>query len=86
MDEALLRKLIRQMKWLNFWVSFFGFLFIISFVIGGFLLFKVVTYIHHADDTIQNLQTKTSQTLDVQSQLCDNASLKSLLSSTGACK
>lgn len=81
MDEVLLKKLVRQLKWLNFWVSFFGFLFIITFVVAGILLFKAATYIHHADQSIQNLQTKTSQTLDVQNQLCSNPQVARYVSS-----
>lgn len=80
MDEILLKQLVRQIKILNFWVSFFGTLFIITLVISGILLYKVVTYIHHADQTIQNFQTQTSQSLNVQNQLCSSSLAKEFAS------
>jgi hypothetical protein len=81
MEEILLKQLVRQMKILNFWITFFGMLFIATVIIGGILLYKAVTYIHHVDQSIQNLQQKTSQTLDVQQQLCNSSLAKTLSSS-----
>lgn len=86
MNDVLLKQLVRQVKILNFWVSFFGILFIATFVIAGILLFKAITYLHDAQKSIQNIQTKTSQTLDVQDQACGNSSLKALATSAGLCK
>lgn len=86
MDEVLLKQLVRQVKILNFWVSFFGVLFIATFVIAGILLFKAVTYIHHADQSLQSLQTKTSQTLNVEDQACQNGTVKPLLQRAGYCQ
>ncbi len=69
------------MKLLNFWVTFFGVLFLVSLAVAGFLLFKVVTYVHKSEQAITNLQQKTSQNLDVQKQVCDNASIRALAGS-----
>lgn len=77
-NELLLKQLVRQMKWLNFWVSLFGILFIISMIISGILLFKAVTYIHEGQQKISDIQRSTSQTLDVKSHVCDSE-LQSLL-------
>lgn len=86
MDEVLLKQLVRQVKILNFWVSFFGVLILASFVIAGILVWKAVTYIHNAEKSISHIQTQTSQTLNVQNQLCGNSALKTLASSSNLCK
>ena len=86
MDEVLLKQLVRQVKILNFWVSLFGVLILASFVIAGVLVWKAVTYIHNAEKSITRIQTQTSQTLDVQKQICSNSTLKSLASSSNLCK
>ncbi len=87
MDEALLRQLTRQLKLLNFWITFFGVLFLIGFIVLGILIYKVVSFTHSAETKITNLQQTTSQTLDVQKQLCDTKSLGSFLQKeTSACK
>lgn len=86
MDEVLLKQLVRQVKILNFWVSFFGVLFIVTFVISGLLLWKVATYLHSAQQSITNLESKTSQSLDVQKQVCSTDSLKALVGSSTYCQ
>jgi len=85
-DEIILKQLVRQMKILNFWVTFFGVLFVAALAIAGFMLYKMVTYVHQTEQRLENIQTKTSQTLDVQNQLC-SSSLSSLLNrSSDYCK
>ena len=82
MQEATAEQLVKLLKIINFWITFFGSLFIIVFVILGFLLFKVVTFVQSTQKSIENIQVKTSETLDVKDDLCSN----SLLSSSGFCK
>jgi uncharacterized membrane protein YciS (DUF1049 family) len=87
MNDVLLTRLIRQLKWLNFWVTFFGVLFLVSFIIAGILLFKAVVFIQRSEQKISDLQAKTSQTLDVQKQVCSNSQLSNILSKTSTyCK
>jgi lysylphosphatidylglycerol synthetase-like protein (DUF2156 family) len=81
-DEIILKQLVRQMKILNFWVTFFGVLFLAALAIAGFMVYKMVTYVHQAEQRIQSIQTKTSQTLDVQNQVCGDATVKALLNRT----
>ena len=82
MDEVLLKQLVRQMKILNFWITFFGTLFLITLLIGGILLFKIVIFVHHTEQSIQNLEQKTSDSLNAQKQICGNDTIKGLLSKT----
>ena len=86
MDEQLIRQLTRQLKLLNFWITFFGVLFLVAFIIIGVLIYKVVTFTQDTADKINDLQTKTQQTLDVQKKICDSDTISSLLNKkTGVC-
>jgi hypothetical protein len=79
MDEALQKQLLRQLRLLNFWITFFGVLLLVTMAVLGFLLFKVVTYVHHTTDQLTNLQQKTEQSLNVKSQLCNNSTISKAL-------
>ena len=86
MDEQLVKQLTRQLKLLNFWITFFGVLFLVAFIIIGILIYKVVTFTQNTADKITDLQQKTQQTLDVQRQICKSDAVSSLLKKgTGVC-
>ena len=86
MDDLLVKQLTRQLKLLNFWITLFGTLFLISLIVIGVLIFKLVTFTNRTADKISDLQDKTSQTLNVQKKLCDTKSVGSLLQKeTNAC-
>lgn len=85
-DELLLKQLVRQIKILNFWVTFFGLLFVAALAIAGFLLWRMVTFVHQTEQHLQSIQTKTSQTLDVQNQLCGSSLSGLLKGNTDYCK
>jgi hypothetical protein len=79
MDEALLRQLIRQLRILNIWITIVGTLILASIIICIYLLFKVVTFVHDTSQKITNIQDKTTQSLNVQKQLCSSKTIGSLL-------
>lgn len=79
MDQALLAQLTRQLKILNFWITIFGSLILVSFIIIIFLLFKVVSFVQDTSQKVSDLQEKTSSTLNVKQQLCDSKSLTDFL-------
>lgn len=82
MDELTARQLVRQLKIINFWITFFGVTFLITFAIFGVLIFKVVTFMRTTEQKISDFQVKTSQTLDVKDDLCKSGPL----SGTSYCK
>ncbi len=87
MHETLLKQLTRQLKILNFWITLFGSLILISFVIIILLLFKVVTFVQDTSQKVSDLQQKTSNTLNVEKQLCANKSFSDFLQDkTDVCK
>ena len=86
MDEVLIRQLTRQLKLLNFWITFFGVLFFIGFVIMGILIYKVVTLTHDVSNKFTGLQQKTEQTLNLQKDICGSGKIGSILrNNTGSC-
>ena len=85
MDQDLAKQLIRQLKILNLWITIFGTLLLITMIILGVLLFKVVTYAQQTSQKISDIQQKTSQTLDIERQLCDTKTPNSLLQRTNIC-
>lgn len=76
MDEQLQRQLVRQLKIMNFWITFFGTIILVSLLVMGFLIFKMVTFVRSTEQKITNFQTKTTETLNVKDDLCRNNLLK----------
>lgn len=87
MDEVLLRQIVRQLKFLNFWIAFFGVLIIITLAITGLVLFKIATVANNSVKKFDAFQQQTSKSLNVQQQLCSDSGISSLLrSQTSVCK
>lgn len=86
MDEILLKQLVRQIKILNAWVTIFGSLVLVGFLIMLFLIFKVVTYVHDTTQKLSNLQSQAQNSLNLKSQVCSNSSLANLLGSSTCSK
>lgn len=86
-NEELLKQLVRQMKIMNFWVTFFGVLALTALTISGFLLWQIVTFIGDTNRKIDELQTSARDSLNVQKQTCesDNAFSRWLAENTDAC-
>ncbi len=86
MDDALLRKVSRQLKLLNFMVTTFGLLILASFAVTAVLLFKAITYVHTEATKLDNLQKRATQSLDVRQQLCTDKTISSFVKSqSGLC-
>lgn len=86
MDDALTKQLVKQLKILNFWIRLFGVLVLITLAILGFMLYKIVTFVHDTEQKVSDLQQKTTQTLDVQRRLCNSRTGTTLLQNTDICK
>ncbi len=82
MEEVLLRQLVRQLKIVNFWITLFGTLFLVTLIILGVLIFKMLAFVHSTEQKLSDIQTKTSQALDVQKQVCSTSALSKLLDKT----
>lgn len=75
-DEQLQKQLIKQLKIINFWITFFGTIVVVSLLIVGVLLFKMISFVRSTEQKITDFQTKTSQTLNVKDDICRNNLLK----------
>jgi predicted PurR-regulated permease PerM len=69
MDEALIKQLTRQLRLLNIWITFFGIMFLVGFIVIGVLIYKVVTLTHDVSNKFDSVQQKTEQTLNLQKQI-----------------
>lgn len=86
MNDKVVEQLSRQLKVLNFWVSVFGGLVLVSLLIIGILVYKIVSFTERTADQVSDLKDKTTQTLNVQKKLCESDRVGSLLSDkTNAC-
>lgn len=87
MDEVLLRQVVRQLKLLNFWITFFGVIIIVTLAIAGIVLYKIATVANNSAKKFETFQQQTTKNLNVKQQLCSDSSLGSLLSSQSSiCK
>ncbi|MGB4966662.1 MAG: hypothetical protein WBO35_00490 [Candidatus Saccharimonadales bacterium] len=82
MDEQVARQLTRQLKIINFWITFFGTIIVVTLLVLGFFIFKMVLFVRSTEEKIIKIQTQTTQTLNVKDDLCG----KSLLSGSSYCK
>lgn len=79
MDEVLLRQLVRQLRIINLWITIGGTLLLAAFAVCIFLLFKIVTFVQDTSESVNNLQQKTQDSLNVQKRLCDSDKFGSFL-------
>lgn len=87
MDENVAKQLIRQLKIMNLWISIFGTLILAMLLVLGYLVFKVVTFVHDTNDKIETISIQTKESLDFKSKLCKSDSVGDLLMSrTEICK
>jgi hypothetical protein len=85
-QKTVEEKLLRQLKILNFWITTFGTMMLLSMIVIGFFAYQAATYVKSASDKVTNIQQQTTQTLDVKSQLCsNNDQVSQLLRSSGYC-
>lgn len=87
MDGVLLKQLIRQLKIMNFWISVYGALILVVLIIMGYLVFRVVTFVHETNQKIENISEQTKESLDFKSKVCKSDSIGGLLTNkTDVCK
>ena len=88
MNEQLLKQLVRQMKIMNFWISFFFFFVVIAIIICGFLLWQVVSFVNDTNRKIDGIKTQAGDSLNVKKNTCEGNKdfAKFLREKTGACE
>ncbi len=79
MDELLLRQLVKQLRILNIWISIFGSLILITLIVLGVLVFKVVTFVNDTNKKVENLTSQTKQSLDIKQKACNSNTIGNVL-------
>lgn len=87
-DDKLAKQLIRQLKLINFWISFYG---VIMIIILGFLLYMIiqmVMFVRTTNERIDQMRNDAASSLNVQKQTCEggNAVTEWLKKNTEICK
>jgi len=72
MNDQLTKQLIRQLKILNFWITFLGSIIVIALIVLALLLWQVIGFIRETNEQIESVRTQASDSLDVKKQLCDS--------------
>jgi hypothetical protein len=70
MNEQLEKKLIRQLRILNFWITSFGVLLLVGLAVIGYFLFQTAMFVKSTSDNLQVVKEKTTDTLNVNKQVC----------------
>ncbi len=78
MDNAMIKKLTRQMRIINLWLGFYGILMIAILGTLGFVLYKFITFSNQVTGTIQDVKQTVSSSTD---KLCKAENLFGLSSS-----
>ncbi len=87
MDDILLKQLVRQLRIMNIWISIFGSLILVSLIVLGILVFKVVSFVNDTNKKIETITTQTKQSLDVKAKVCDTDTVGGFLQDkTSVCK
>lgn len=70
MDEQLARRLLRQIKVLNFLIIFFSIVFLAIFVVAGIFGYAAIKEVRDAKNSLTSVQGQAEDTLDVRDELC----------------
>lgn len=77
MDDQLARRLLRQIKILNFIIITFAVIFVSVFAVAGIFAYKAVQEVRDAKNSLNSVQTKANDALNVQDELCASALVRS---------
>ena len=78
-DEQLARRLLRQIKVLNFLIIFFAVVFMAIFAVAGVFAYAAVQEVKDAKDSLTSVQQKATDSLNVRDDLCSSSGTVSTL-------
>jgi len=86
-NDVLMKSLVRQLKILNIWITFFGSLVVVAMVVMAILLFSLIGFIKDTGTKIDNARTQANDSVNLKKQACEgNDGFSDFLrSSTGVC-
>jgi len=71
MNDDTQKQLVRQLKIINFWISFFGTIVIVVMLVLAFLVFKVVSFVDQTNQRIDTLKTSVVDNVNAKKKLCE---------------
>ena len=79
LDNELLKKTLKNLKILNFFMGFLAIITVISILIFGAVLFILVNFLQDMTERVDKFQQQTEATLDLRSQICSDPSASRVL-------
>jgi|GEM_PF-975992 len=70
-DSKQTKQLIRQLKILNFWITFLGSIIVVALIVLAFLLWQVIGFVRETNERIESIKSNTTDSLNVKKQVCD---------------
>jgi cell division protein FtsI/penicillin-binding protein 2 len=74
MNDDQLKQITKQLKFIKFWLSFFGSLILITLLVLGYFVYQVITFTSNAAKELNSLQDQAKQSLDLKQKICANDS------------
>ncbi len=88
MDDKLQRRILRQLRILNFWIASTVVLLLLTLGLLAFMAYRALGFINETRQQIQRMQQQTQEAVDLQAKLCGGGgSVAALLrESTDICR
>ena len=88
MDDHLAKQLVRQLKIINFWISFYGVIITIIMAVVLYFIVQMVLFVQDTNKRIEQLRADTANSLNVQKKTCEaeNSVTSWLKANTDVCK
>lgn len=80
-DEALVRKLSRQVRVLNIFIVFLSLIFIAMLTTTSMIAYAALHEVRNVEVTLKDVTSSTNQNIDLKNELCSSeGTLKTLIS------
>ena len=70
MNDDQLKQITKQLRFIKFWLSFFGTLILVTLLILGYFLYQLITFTSDAAKQLNSLQDQAKSSLDEAEDLC----------------
>lgn len=88
MSEQTEKKLLRQLKLINFWISFYGIIMIVLLGTLTYFIIQMVMFVRDTNQRIDSLRSAAADSVNIEKRLCeDGGTLGGIIKSqTNLCK
>lgn len=71
MNEQTAKQLIRQLKLMNFWISFYGIIMIVVLGVMVYLMVQLVGFVQESSRRVESLREGAVDSVNLKKQLCE---------------